>query len=381
MALSQTPQQTATLGAVELISCCSVPSSPRQVSAINAENSNTNTTENTEAVSSLGSTIQGPRPSHKAKRKNHRGGKRKKRGKGKGKKDGIDNAENADVTCSEKDLGNVEKERIVLELDSEAARVVKAEVPSSEGKRNEDFALTVAPTEDYHFHREEGASTVDEDGTPATGDLDAAINKRDIETITPESITITISMFDDMVIKHGLGRGATGAKEAPTPTTGEDAASTAEEPNTTMAIAEDETAITGIQEAVVVEPYWEGADAAVVDGVDVEKESAAVDMIAAVVQEYAVEEVKDATTVVEQHVSIEAANLPLVVEVGGHDLLVKQDFTTTKTLECQTREDDGVETLPMQEIVPAEHQEELQQPASLVVQKGSCNPCDPSIES
>lgn len=381
MASSQTPQQKATLGAVELISCCSVPSSPRQVFAINAEKSNINTTDNTEAVSSLGSTTQDPPPSRKAKRKNHRGGKRKKKGKGKGKRDGNGNAEKSDVTCSENNLGNVEEERTVLELDSEAAPVAKAGVPPGEGRCNEHFIPAISPIEDHPVHREEGASTVDEDGTPAVGDLDAATNKRENESITLESITTTISMLDDMDIEHGLGNGATGAKEARTPATGEDAATTAEEPNTTMAIAEDETAITGIQEAVVVEPYGEGADAAVVDGVDVEKESAAVDMIAAVVQEYAVEEGKDATVVVEQHVSIEAANFPLAVEVGEHDLTAKRDFTTTKTLECQNSGDDDGETLPVQETVPAEHKEELQQRASIVVQEGSCNSCDPSIES
>lgn len=373
MASSQTSQQTGTMESLELKSCRSASSSVRQVSATNADYRGINNLDSTAAICPLDSTTQGPPPPpRKAKRKNHRGGKRKK--KSKGKNASIGNQEEHGGTYPEKHPENVWKHRIVLELESEAVPVVKAEGLLSQGKRNEDSTPAVSQTRDRLNHREEGASTNDRDRISATSDLDASINESENESITPESITTTISMFHNMVITHGMGDGDTGAKEALAVATGDDAATTVEKALTTAMIAEDETAIAAKLEGVLVEPFVEGAD-----GVDVMNQSITVGVIAAVVEEDAVEEGRDATVAVKQQAPAEVEILPLVVEIEGYDSMAEQDFTIAEEVDCQPSGDDGGENSPTPETVPPKYNDELQQRESPAVQEDSCN-CNISIE-
>lgn len=377
MTSSQTPQQTTRIVATELKSCCSARSSLRQLSATNAESRNINNIDSAAPTSSLGSTTQDPSPPPKAKRKNHRGGKSKK--KGKGKKAATGDVEKPDVTRSEKDLGNLEKQGIVLELESEATPMAKAEVVPSKGNCNKTSTTATSRTDDRLVDREEGANSDDRDGASVTGDLDAAIDQRKDESTTFQNITVTLSKFDDNVVAHVSRGDAIGTNEALTLATGEDAATTVEKARITKKIAEDETTMTGHQEVVVIGPSVEEAKAAVVVGVDVDGEAAALEAIAAVVEEDAVAEGREANLAVEQQSLIEAERAAPVVEIGGQNRTAEQDLTIAQDSECQPSRHDGGETFPTKETVAAKYKDESQQRASPTVQEDSRKSCSSSM--
>jgi len=229
-----------------------------------------------EPTSSLHSATQDLPPPRKAVRKNHRGGKKKKRN---GKKAATTASKEPELPCSGKNHGDVEEQAIVLELEREAAAVATTEVAVSDGKCNEVYIPATSPTEDHPIHLQEGASTKDGDDGPPTNDLAAAPNHSEDITITSESITTTVSTVHDMITAHEIGAVATGAVEYIAFGPREVADGKVEDVNTPATIAEEEAATANSQEVVVVNPSVEGVDAAVVDDEDVEKDSAAVEVV------------------------------------------------------------------------------------------------------
>ncbi len=247
MASEQTPQQTAPIGA---LICDTVPPLC-QTRATDTDNSDIFDMGSTTPPSTLGSATEDILSQRKAKRKNHRGGKRSK--KNKKKRAGTGDAAKSENYVLEEDL-DAHQQRMVLGLESKTSSVVKDEVLPSGGKGSEDTAPATLPTEGHAIYREEGARTDVGDGVSHTGDSDTAMIKSSNETIFLEEIDTTIHMNDDRTIAHEIVPEVGGTKETLPFVAGEDAAITVEEAKTAISIAENEIVVPGRHEPAVVSP-------------------------------------------------------------------------------------------------------------------------------
>jgi hypothetical protein len=248
MASEQTPQQIAPIG---VVICNTVPPLLCQTSAIDTGNSDIIDMGGSTPPSTLGSATEDILSQRKAKRKNHRGGKRNK--KSKKKRAGTGDAEKSDVHVLEEDL-DAHRQETALELQSENFPVVKDEVLSSRGKGKEDTTPAKLPAEGHAIYREESAKTDVGDGVSQTGDSDAAIIKSSNETIFLEEIDTAIHMNDDRTIAHETVPEAADTKETFPLTAREGAAITVEKPKIAASVAEDERVIAGKKDPVVVSP-------------------------------------------------------------------------------------------------------------------------------